>query len=124
MRVLLRHLQLCPHGQPGISQDAALSSQDRDTRWAPIAGGQHLWLEIRNCGVTRWPDDHKPPVRRLWLRRRLLLLMLLLLLLLLLLVLVVRLLVLLLLLLLVVVVIVMMWWWCSVVMWWCDGVWV
>ena len=21
-------------------------------------GRAHLWLELRNCGLTRWPDDH------------------------------------------------------------------
>jgi len=53
--------ELCPNGQPGISDEKALSELDKKKRWVPLAGRAHLWLEVRNCGLTRWPDDHTHP---------------------------------------------------------------
>jgi len=55
--------ELCPNDQslPRLSDDSALSDDDKRIRWVPLAGRAHLWLEVRNCGLTRWPDDHTHP---------------------------------------------------------------
>ena len=44
------------------SDEKALSELDKKKRWVPLAGRAHRWLEVRNCGLTRWPDDHTHPV--------------------------------------------------------------
>jgi len=44
-----------------IMDDQNLTEDDRFNRWAPLHGSEHVWLELRNCGLTRWPDTIQHP---------------------------------------------------------------
>eukprot|EP00802_Teleaulax_amphioxeia_P003006 Tamp_03009.p1 GENE.Tamp_03009~~Tamp_03009.p1 ORF type:complete len:395 (-),score=104.07 Tamp_03009:682-1866(-) len=58
---LCNERELCPREGNQVGQDPAFSDEDREKRWVPLLSRGHLWLELRNCGLTRWPDQHQHP---------------------------------------------------------------
>jgi len=55
---ILKNRRLCSYEEicPSINNDDKIPGDMKMTRWVPMRSEGHLWIEARNCGLTRFPD--------------------------------------------------------------------